>query len=90
MAFRVKVTRPDFDIAESDGWVDGLLQGRRGLYVYVELGKEMEYVTRPSDDPMTEYRIFRNCSVFFANTREQLDTCEFDGQELNVTVIIYR
>lgn len=38
MVLRVKVELDDFDAASKDGWVDGLLQGRKGLWVYVELG----------------------------------------------------
>jgi hypothetical protein len=41
MVRRIKVTQEDFSLATSiDGWVDGLIQGRRGLWVYVELGSE--------------------------------------------------
>jgi hypothetical protein len=89
MVIRIKVNPENFDDAEPYGSVDGLFQGRRGLYAYVELGEEMDYIPQPGDNPRTEYRIFRTCNAFFATTIEQLDAGEFDGEMLNVTVIIY-
>jgi hypothetical protein len=89
MNIRIQVTRDEFALAESNGWVDGLYQGKQGIYVYVELGQEEEYIPRSSDDLRTEYRAFRNCNIFFAASREQLDAADFSGEKLNVTVIIY-
>lgn len=89
MVFRIKVDRENFDAAESNGAVDGLFQGRLGLFAYVELGSEMDYISQPRDNPRTEYRVFRNCNIFFAASVEQLDANEFDGETFNVTVIIY-
>jgi len=89
MTLRIQVTPDEFDAAKSNGWVDGLYRGKQGIYVYVELGKEEEYIPRPSDDQKTEYRAFRNCDAFFASSREQLDAADFNGEQLNVTVIIY-
>lgn len=89
MVLRIKVIREDFDAAESNGWVDGQIQGREGLWVYVELGKEQEYIHRPSDNPKTEYRMFRECSVFFANSQQQLELGDYLAEESNVTVIVY-
>lgn len=66
--FRIKVTRSEFEAAASDGWVDGQLQSKRGLYTYVELGKERTYTPQPNDNPKTDYRIFTACSVYFATT----------------------
>ncbi len=89
MTLRIQVTRTEFDAAESNGWVDGLYRGKQGIYVYVELGEESEYIPRPSDDQKTEYREFRNSDAFFAASREQLDAADFNAKNLNVTVIIY-
>ncbi len=89
MALRVKVEREDFDIVSSLGWVDGLLQGRRGLWVYVELGTEQEYIPSPNDDPRTEYRLFKECDVFFAKSQERLEAEDYEAREYNVTVILY-
>jgi len=86
---RIQVTRIEFDAADSDGAVYGLLRGRRGLYVYVELGQEEDYSPRHDDDPKTEYRKFRNCNTFFAATIEQLEAGGSDVERDNVTVIIY-
>ena len=90
MVRRIKVTQEDFSLATSiDGWVDGLIQGRRGLWVYVELGSEEEYIPKPNDNPKTEYRLFRFCDVYFAKTKESLEAGEFESDERGVTVIIY-
>lgn len=84
MVLRIQVTRSEFNAAESNGAVYGLLKGRRGLYAYAELGKEVEYIPRTNDDPKTEYRMFRNCDAFFATSLEQLDADDFKGEELNI------
>jgi hypothetical protein len=89
MALRVKVTRADFESATSDGWVDGLVQGRKDVWAYVELGTEQEYIPRESDNPRTEYRLFRGCDVFLAKSQEKLEALNYDGQLLSVTVILY-
>jgi hypothetical protein len=89
MALRVKVKREDFESATSDGWVDGLVKGRKDVWVYVELGIEQEYIPSPNDDPRTEYRLFTACDTFFAESQEQLEALNYDGQLLNVTVILY-
>lgn len=89
MALRVKVTREDFESASSDGWVDGLVQGRKDVWVYVELGTEQEYIPSSNDNPRTEYRLFRGCDTFFADSQEQLEALNYDGQILNVAVILY-
>jgi hypothetical protein len=89
MVLRIKVTRADFESATSDGWVDGLVQGRKDVWVYVELGTEQEYIPSPSDNPRTEYRLFRGCDTFFAESQEKLEALNYDGELYNVTVILY-
>lgn len=89
MAIRVKVSRNDFEEAESQGWVDGLLKGKEGLWVYVELGTEQEYIPSQKDDSNTEYRLFIGCDAFFANSQEILERGDYQAKELNVNVIIY-
>jgi hypothetical protein len=90
MSIRVKATRAEFEAACADGCVYGEIRGKRGLYIYAELGEEREYVSSPNDNPTTEYRLFTSCNVYFAKTREQLANGEFEAEELpNATVIIY-
>lgn len=89
MVLRVKVSREDFANAETDGWVDGQVQGRSGFWVYVELGKEVEYTPQPKDDPKTEYRRFLKCDVFYATSQEMLEDGKWQASDNNVTVIIY-
>lgn len=90
MALRIKASREEFEAACSDGCVYGELRGKRGLYVYAELGIEQEYIPSASDSLITEYRLFIGCNVFFAKTREQLANGDFEAEDLpNITVIIY-
>lgn len=90
MTLKIKATRQEFEAACANGCVYGQIRGKRSLYVYAELGAEKEYIQSPNDDPMTEYRIFTGCDVYFAKTREQLANGEFEAEDLpNVTVIIY-
>lgn len=55
----------------------------------MELGIEREYRPSPNDDPNTEYRLFIACTVYYAETEEQLDDEQYVAVEENVTVIIY-
>ncbi|MBW4670744.1 MAG: hypothetical protein KME60_25805 [Cyanomargarita calcarea GSE-NOS-MK-12-04C] len=89
MALRIKVPHADFESASEDGWIDGLLQGRREIWVYVELGTEQEYISSPNDDPRTEYRLFWGCDAFFAKTQERLEAQDYEAEQYNVTVILY-
>lgn len=90
MAIRIKATPLEFEAASTDGCVYGEIKGKRGLYVYVELGEEKEYIPSSNDNPTTEYRLFISCDVYFAKTKEQLANGEFDAESLpNVTAIIY-
>jgi hypothetical protein len=88
-AIRVKAIREEFDAAISDGCVYGEVIRQTTFYVYVELGKEIEYNLSPKDDPNTEYKMFISCNVFFTQTQEQLDREEYVSESLNSTVIIY-
>ncbi len=86
----IKTNRAEFEAASSDGCVYGELRGKRGLYVYAELGPEKEYIPSLRDNPNTEYRMFTRCNVFFAKTKEQLANGDFEAEDLpNVTVVIY-
>ncbi|MBC6473896.1 MAG: hypothetical protein GDA48_14705 [Hormoscilla sp. GM102CHS1] len=80
MALRIKVNPAEFKAACTDGCVYGELRGKRGLYVYAELGMERQYNLAPNDDPNTEYRLFTDCDVYFAKTREKLNSGEFDAE----------
>jgi hypothetical protein len=90
MTLRIKATRSEFEAASTNGCVYGEIQGKRGLFVYAELGEEKEYIPSSKDNPMTEYRMFIGCDVYFAKTRAQLANGEFEAEELpNITLIIY-
>ncbi|MFN6568250.1 hypothetical protein [Dendronalium sp. ChiSLP03b] len=89
MLIRVKVSKAFFNKVQSNEWIDGLFQGNQGCWVYVELGEEYEYISSPKDDPKTEYRIFRGCDVFYADSLENLENEKYLGSAENQTVIIY-
>ena len=91
MILRVKaLSRAEFNAAIADGCVYGQYQGKRGVYVYAELGPEKEYISSPRDNPNTDYKMFVRCSVFFAKTKEQLFNGDFEAEDLpNVTVVVY-
>lgn len=89
MLLRIKVSRLDFQAACSNGWVDGQLQGKKGMYIYSEIGLEQEYISSAKDDPKTSYRIFQDCTVFLAKSQEQLNIGDYEANLSNVTVIIY-
>jgi hypothetical protein len=89
MTLRVKVTRDEFDAAEPNGWVDGQIQGKKGLYVYVELGEELEYIPRANDNPKTEYRLFKGCTAYFDTSQENLEQGLYQAVQPNATVVIY-
>jgi hypothetical protein len=88
-AIRIKAIREEFDAAISDGCVYGEVIRQTTFYVYVELGKEIEYNLNPKDDPNGEYKMFVNCNVFFTQTQEQMDREDYVSENLNLTVIIY-
>jgi hypothetical protein len=58
-------------------------------YLYVDLGTEHNYQPSAKDDPNTEYKIFRTCSVYIAETEEKLDRGEYVSSTKGTTVIIY-
>jgi len=53
------------------------------------LGKEVEYSPRPSDDPKTDYKCFKGCSVFYGKSQEMLEEEKWLFTDENITVIIY-
>ncbi len=89
MILRIKAIRQEFDAACTSGCVYGQFQGQRNVYVYAELGRELPYTSKPSDDPKTSYRMFVNCDAFFAKTVKQLNASDFEMTISNSTVIIY-
>ena len=90
MILTLKVTREDFDLATPfDGWVDGLIEGQQGVWVYAELGKEEEYIPKPTDDPNTDFRLFRGCDIYYGDSQEQLEMEDYKAEEYGVIVRIY-
>lgn len=87
MVKRIKALNiSEFEAATSDGAVYGKYLG---LYVYVELGREGVYGESPKDDPNTMYQLFRNCTVFYARTIEQIRNEEYEYDTTEDILIVY-
>ncbi|MBV9386769.1 MAG: hypothetical protein JOZ78_10120 [Chroococcidiopsidaceae cyanobacterium CP_BM_ER_R8_30] len=70
MVKRIRASnQQEFKAATSEGAVYGKYLG---VYVYAELGKEELYRGSVKDDSNTQYKLFRNCRVFYAETLEDL------------------
>ncbi len=89
MVIRVRTVHEEFEAAEDGGYVYGKMHRQKSFPVYVELGTEEEYILSSKDDPKTEYRFFRGCNVFVAETDEQLDRGEYIFTSPSATVVIY-
>jgi hypothetical protein len=76
----------EFKQACSNGEVYGKY---RKLYVYIELGIEQDYREHPSDNPKTEYRLFRGCSIEYSETQSQSEEGIYQYSENDVDVILY-
>lgn len=89
MKTSIKTIRAEFEAAHSNGYVYGQIVRQEVFPVYVELGSEREYIPSPNDDPMTEYRFFTNCTIYAAETEEQLDRGQYVATMSGVSVVIY-
>lgn len=89
MVIRIKTPRQEFEAAKNHGYVYGYIQRKQAFPVYVELGKEEEYIRSARDDDRTDYKLFRRCNVFLSENDEQLDNEKYISQSSNETVIIY-
>jgi hypothetical protein len=70
----VVVSKKSFLAAKDSGAVTGKINSiYPPVYVYVELGEELEYLSKPKDDKNTEYRIFHSCTVCFAKNEQERD-----------------
>jgi hypothetical protein len=90
MTIRIKVNKAEFNQAASNGEVFGeCLDTKPKFYVYIELGREREYIPKDRDNKGTEYRLFTGCDVYAAKTEEQLDDCDYYAESDGEVVIIY-
>ncbi len=80
----------EFEAAKPNECVYGkVVTSRPTQLVYVELGREGDYTVRTSDDKDTDYKIFFNCDIFFAENQEDLRSEIYCNVLLNETVIVY-
>jgi len=89
MTIEIKTDREEFNLAISNGAVYGKVIRRAVIYVYVELGVELQYQTRPKDDANAEYKKFFGCTVYYADNDENLDTGEYLTITRDCVVVIY-
>ena len=80
------LTKEEFNAACTNGSVYGKV---KGVFVYVELGKEEEYKERQNDNPKTDYRFFRNCVIEYSETIEQCEQGFSQLVDQNVNVILF-
>lgn len=85
----IKTSKLDFDSAESYGYIYGYIIRQEVFPVYVELGKEKEYIPSAKDNEKTEYKLFINCSVLISETDEKLDEQEYVQIIEHISVKIY-
>lgn len=92
MAIYIRTAKEEFDAAQSNGYVYGQLRRKTVIPVYVELGQQLNRRPSPNDKPNTKYKFFKGCTVYVAETEEQLDNAE-DLQSLtrmpDVSIHIY-
>jgi hypothetical protein len=81
------LTRVEFNNATASSSVYG--KYRQGIFVYIELGKELTYEPHPNDDPRYEYRLFKDCYIEYAATLEILISGEYATYEDNQLVKLY-
>ncbi len=88
MVKRIRASnKQEFNAATPEGAVYGKYFG---VYAYVELGKEEVYQESPKDDPNTQYKLFRNCRVFYAETLEDLRAGIFVHEtDENILIVFY-
>lgn len=97
MAIKVKtLDKQYFDEACSGEPIYGTLQkyvkGKwTTYYVYLLLGKEVEYEESPNDDQKTEYKKFINCTVELARNLEDLEANppRFLTKDDQVIIVLY-
>lgn len=80
------LNRLEFEAAQSNEAVYGTY---KGLYVYMELGREQEYREHPKDDPNTSYKLFRQCDIEYSETSDQSKNGDYQYKDTQVDVILY-
>ncbi len=89
MAIRIKVNRTEFNQAVANGEIYGLyLERFPKVYVYAELGSELEYIPRDGDYQDTDYKMFIGCQIELYQTQKDLDSGK-SSEVIRCTVIIY-
>jgi len=85
---RIRVTRSEFKLACSHGCVYGEIVKRGIIYAYVELGNERPYQSQ--ETLKIDVKYFINCTVFFAESEEDLQAGKFEAEKLpHVAVLIF-
>ena len=92
MALYVKALKAEFDAACSGSYVYGRVVRKIIIPVYIDLGKQVIRKSQPKDNVLTKYKLFKDCTVYFAKTEDQLndENCLYTLPcEINITVHLY-
>jgi hypothetical protein len=91
----IKVSPDVFDIAETEGFIDGeVIKHGKTLYVYAELGRKIPYLSY-NQSVKTRYQKYIKClAVCFAETAQERDDGFFlaelpDNEIVRVDVVLY-
>lgn len=88
-SLRVRVSREEFARAVSGKEIFGILVRERAILVSVDLGREVDYCSRGSDDANTSYRQFFGCHLYIHSTVEERQEGIYDLDFEDVSVVIY-
>jgi|GEM_PF-2975952 len=87
MVKRIRATSfREFELATSNGCVFGKWLK---LYVYVELGKQGVYREIEGEESFTQRKLFRNCTVYYAETQSQIDAEKYTFVTEEDILIVY-
>jgi hypothetical protein len=76
----------EFELATSNGCVFGKWLK---LYVYIELGEQGQYMESEREDLSTKRKLFKNCTVYYAETQEQIDNEDYAYDTQEDILILY-
>ncbi|WP_013324619.1 hypothetical protein [Gloeothece verrucosa] len=82
----ILLNKLEFEAAKTNEEVYGKY---KGVYLYIKLGTEEEYKENPKDDPKTEYKFFRGCTIEYSETEEQAEQGIYQYKDTNVNIKLY-
>jgi hypothetical protein len=89
MGLSIKTNKQEFKAAKSNESIYGYVIRQETFPVYVVLGQEIDYIPSALDDKNTEFKVFRNCTVYIAETDKELDVGNYIQHIPSITVKIF-